>query len=190
MERRRFLSVLAAPVGSSLAGGAAGETSPVVHRLKGTRKFPNSVLPALVYPGALAAGEGLASAFEALFARNGWGNSWRNGLYKVHHYHSTAHEVLGVYRGEVRVCLGGEDGVRVTLRAGDVAVLPAGVAHKNESQSSDFAVVGAYPEGTSPDMQYGEEGERPRADQNIARVKLPASDPVKGKTGALTRLWR
>jgi uncharacterized protein YjlB len=108
----------------------------------------------------------------------------------VHHYHSTAHEVLGVYRGEVRVCLGGEDGTRVTLRAGDVAVLPAGVAHKNEQQSSDFAVVGAYPEGTSPDMNYGEDGERPRADKNIAALTLPPSDPVQGKDGALTRLWR
>jgi uncharacterized protein YjlB len=78
----------------------------------------------------------------------------------------------------------------MTLRAGDVAVLPAGVAHKNESQSNDFAVVGAYPEGTSADLRYGEKGERPRTDQNIAAVKRPPADPVQGKTGALVRLWR
>ncbi len=165
-------------------------STPKTFRLKDSGKFPNSSLPVLVYEGVFAPAEGLAAAFENLFERNGWAESWRNGLYKVHHYHSTAHEVLGVYRGEVRVRLGGDDGERVTLRAGDVAVLPAGVAHKNESQSPDFAVVGAYPEGTSPDLKYGEKGERPRVDENIAKVRLPASDPVHGKAGALVRLWR
>jgi uncharacterized protein YjlB len=132
----------------------------------------------------------LASRFEALFEQNGWTGSWRNGLYRTHHYHSTAHEVLGVYRGSVKVRLGGPEGPVVELRAGDVAVIPAGVAHKNEAQSDDFAVVGAYPTGTSPDMQYGKAGERPRTDRNIAAVALPESDPTTGKNGALTRLWR
>jgi uncharacterized protein YjlB len=170
----------------------AGESvkDPKTYRLKDGGKFPNSPLPALVYTGVFAPSDGLARAFETLFEKNGWNDSWRNGLYKVHHYHSTAHEVLGVYRGEVRICLGGEDGQRVTLRAGDVAVLPAGVAHKNENQSDDFAVVGAYPDGTSPDLKYGENGERPRTDKNIAAVPLPPADPVQGKAGALTRLWR
>ena len=191
VRRRQFLSILAAPLAPTPSGAAelAGK-APKTYRLKDSGKFPNSLLPALVYARVLTEGEGLAQAFEKLFEKNGWTGSWRNGLYKVHHYHSTAHEVLGVYRGEVTVCLGGEDGMHVTLRAGDVAVLPAGVAHKNERQSSDFAVVGAYPEGTSPDLRYGEPGERPRSDENIRRVKLPGSDPVQGKSGALVRLWR
>jgi uncharacterized protein YjlB len=148
--------------------------------------FPNSRLPVLIYRGVLATPE--ASAFERMFEANGWSSSWRNGLFAVHHYHSTAHEVLGIYSGHVTARLGGERGRSVTLAAGDVAVIPAGVAHKNDGASADFRVVGAYPRGTSPDMQYGKPGERPGSDRNIARVGLPAADPVRG--GALAGLWR
>jgi len=93
--------------------------------------FPNSRLPALFYRGAFATGRDLGPAFENLFGRNGWTGSWRNGLYSFHHYHSTAHEVLGIHRGSVKVMLGGEKGRLVTLTAGDVIVIPAGVAHRN-----------------------------------------------------------
>jgi uncharacterized protein YjlB len=78
----------------------------------------------------------------------------------------------------------------VRLTAGDVVVIPAGVAHKNDGASSDFRVVGAYPDGTGPDMQYGKPGERPGTDRNIAAVPSPAADPVHGSAGPLTRLWR
>jgi uncharacterized protein YjlB len=165
-------------------------TQPKAFHLKDTGTFPNSALPVLVYAQALAQRGDLAAAFEALFEKHGWSGAWRNGLYTLHHYHSTAHEVLGVYRGEVSVCLGGEEGLRVALHAGDVAVLPAGVAHKNESQSSDFAVVGAYPDGTSPDMNYGKGAERPRTDERIRALALPVADPVCGKSGPLVELWR
>jgi uncharacterized protein YjlB len=161
---------------------------PRAELLSETAEFPNSRFPALVYEAVVTSGD-LASRFEALFAENGWTGSWRNGLYRQHHYHSTAHEVLGVYRGHVSVRLGGRTGPLITLRAGDVAVIPAGVAHKNESQSPDFAVVGAYPDGTHPDMQYGKPGERPSADHSIARVAKPLRDPVLGSDGALSRLW-
>lgn len=188
--RRELVAALVAPIVTSGAPAEAATKDPRTLHVKDDGKFPNSSLPVLLYERALPVTEGLADRFEELFEANGWTGSWRNGLYRVHHYHSTAHEVLGVYRGEVRVCLGGESGERVTLRAGDVAVLPAGVAHKNEHQSSDFAVVGAYPAGTSADLKYGEAGERPRADAAIKAVPLPPSDPVQGERGALVRLWR
>jgi uncharacterized protein YjlB len=149
--------------------------------------FPNSRLPVLIYRAVLATPE--AAAFEALFEANGWSSSWRNGLYGVHHYHSTAHEVLGLYGGRVNARLGGQRGRSVTLVAGDVIVIPAGVAHKNDGASADFRVVGAYPVGTSPDMQYGRPGERPGTDRSIARVGLPAGDPVRGG-GAMALLWK
>ena len=149
--------------------------------------FPNSRLPVLIYRGALASPS--AAAFEEMFEANGWSSAWRNGLFSVHHYHSTAHEVLGIYEGRVNARLGGGRGTLVTLVAGDVVVIPAGVAHKNEGASADFRVVGAYPVGTSPDMQYGKPGERPAADRNIARVGLPAGDPVRGG-GAIASRWK
>jgi len=152
--------------------------------------FPNSRLPLVVFRDALTpAGPDPARVVEEAFHANGWGDGWRNGIYPYHHYHSTAHEVLGVYRGSATVQLGGQRGVTLDVHPGDVIVIPAGVAHKNLGQSDDFAVVGAYPDGQRMDMNYGTPGERPAADERIARVALPRKDPVYGAAGPLRRLW-
>jgi uncharacterized protein YjlB len=178
-------------------------------------RFPNNGdLPLLLYPGAMTVGaaasrkrpsgetsggptvpaersdEALAFAIEGTFHRNGWSGSWRNGIYGVHHYHSTAHEALGVYSGSARVKLGGESGPEFEIRAGDVVVIPAGVAHKRTASSADFAVVGAYPDGQRPDMCYGSDEERPRAETNIRRVSFPRKDPVYGDGGPLLDEWK
>jgi uncharacterized protein YjlB len=145
----------------------------------------------LVYPQALAsAGPDPAALFEKRFTKNHWPAAWRNGVYGFHHYHSAAHEVLGVFSGSARVRFGGENGVVLEVKAGDVVVIPAGVSHKNLGASRDFGVVGAYPKGQRWDMQYGKPGERPAADARIARVDMPAADPVLGETGPLVPLWR
>jgi uncharacterized protein YjlB len=161
------------------------------HLLKDDGTYPNNErLPLLVYQGVLNLSEdNPAGSIEDLFAANGWGSSWRNGIYGYHHYHSTAHEVLGVYSGSARVQFGGEHGVTLSVSPGDVVIIPAGVAHKNLGASQNFRVVGAYPRGQSWDMNYGNADERPRADQNIARVPLPGSDPVYGADGPLFDHW-
>jgi uncharacterized protein YjlB len=165
---------------------------PEAHRLADDGTIPNNPeLPLLLYRQALTpAGADPARAFEDLFARHGWAGSWRNGIYPFHHYHSTAHEVLGIARGRVHTRLGGEGGLSVELAAGDVVVLPAGTGHKNEGASPDLLVVGAYPPGQDWDLCRGEPGERPRVLASIAAVPLPAADPVRGPDGPLTRLWR
>jgi uncharacterized protein YjlB len=162
-----------------------------VHLFADDGTFPNSRFPVLIYTAAVAlTSRDPASAFEALFDGNGWGGaSWRNGLFQAHHYHSTAHEVLGIYSGKVRIQLGGPKGKALDVQAGDVVVIPAGVAHKNVSASGDFRVVGAYPAGTSADLNFGKVGERPETDRNIARVAVPATDPVEGKRGTLVTRW-
>ena len=58
--------------------------------------FPNSTLPLLLYEQALLAGAAGAQEFEALFEANGWPAAWRASVFPYHHYHSTAHEALGV----------------------------------------------------------------------------------------------
>jgi uncharacterized protein YjlB len=171
------------------AQGQHSRTEPEALVFADDGTFPNSRLPVLIYRGVLATPN--AAAFEDMFEANGWSSAWRNGLFSVHHYHSTAHEVLGIYEGRVNARLGGGGGggKLVTLVAGDVVVIPAGVAHKNDGASADFRVVGAYPLGTSPDMQYGKPGERPGTDRNIARVGMPAGDPVRGAV-AIATLWK
>jgi len=126
----------------------------------------NPALPLLVYRGVLAGNADPAGAFEALFQRHGWPDAWRNGIYAHHHYHSTAHEVLGIARGTARVRLGGESGRSVELCAGDVVVIPAGVAHKRESASGDLLVVGAYPAGQNPDICRADPAGRAVAQRN------------------------
>jgi uncharacterized protein YjlB len=163
-----------------------------VHQLQFTDDgtFPNSHLPLLVYPKGIVPGSSdLVTFFEACFTRNGWPAAWRNGIYGFHHYHSTAHEVLGICRGRARVQMGGASGDVLTVTAGDAVVIPAGVAHKNLGASDDFLVVGAYPEGQSWDMNDGSPGERPQTDENIRTVRLPAADPLMGSAGPLTHHW-
>ena len=62
--------------------------------------------------------------FEMLFDSNGCPPRWRNGIYSFHHYHSNAHEVLGIANGNARVQLGGPHGLAVAVAAGDCVLLP------------------------------------------------------------------
>ncbi len=163
-----------------------------IHRLiTDDKTYPNNGrLPLLAYRGVLQLpADDPARGVEELFHANGWGGSWRNGIFGYHHYHSTAHEALGVYSGNARVQLGGPKGPEFEIQQGDVIVIPAGVAHKNLGSSIDFRVVGAYPAGQRPDMNTGKASERPQADRNIARVGMPKLDPVFSDTGPLIRLW-
>ena len=167
-----------------------GEATIELYRLADDGAIPNNAaLPLIVYRGALPPSGDVAATFETLFARNGWSGGWRADIFAYHHYHSTAHEVLGIASGQARVRFGGEGGESVEVRTGDVVVVPAGVGHKRESASADLVVVGAYPEGRRPDLNTGNSGERPRVLANISRLPVPAADPVFGETGPLTRPW-
>ncbi len=154
-------------------------------------RFPGNALPVLLYRQAVTfRSPDPARDIEALFTSNGWTDTWRNGIFDFHHYHATAHEVLGCSRGWVLVQLGGPSGTEVRLEAGDVAVLPAGTAHKNLEDSGDYQIIGAYPPGQSVDMRYGDPGERPAADHEISNVALPRTDPVHGSMGPLLEEWK
>src|SRR5262249_42436092 len=104
-------------------------------------------------------------------------------------YHSTEHAVPGIYAGSARVRLGGEHGQSVELRAGDVVVIPAGVAHKRESASPDLLGIGAYPRGQRPDICRAEPAVHDKAVTNIAAVPFPAADPVTGRAAPLLDCW-
>ncbi len=131
-----------------------------------------------------------AETIEHVFQEHGWNGVWRNGIFGYHHFHATAHEVLGVATGTVTVQLGGDEGPILELEPGDVVILPAGVAHKNIDSSDDFVVVGAYPPGQIWDVNTGGDDERARVDQSIGEVPLPTTDPIYGADGPLVSLWR
>ncbi len=154
---------------------------PETHRFEDDGAIPNSNLPVLVYH------DGDRDGFEELFADNGWLGAWRNGIFDFHHFHSTAHEVLGVVSGSARVMLGGPSGREFEVRAGDVLVLPAGTGHCNLGSSEDFLVVGAYPDSMRWDIRRGDPDEHDEVLANIRAVPLPSKDPV---GGALSELWR
>jgi uncharacterized protein YjlB len=142
-------------------------------------QFPNSALPVLIYKAALKLpDEHAAKIIEDIFEKNNWTNSWRNGIYDYHHYHSITHEVLGVYSGHTIVQLGGPGGITQLIEKGDIIIIPAGVAHKNVGPETDFKCVGAYPGGSDYDIKKGEPHDRPGADINIKKVLLPENDPV------------
>jgi uncharacterized protein YjlB len=149
----------------------------------------NDRLALLVYASAVACDRpDPAVLFEQAFDAHSWPSAWRNGIFPYHHYHSTAHEALGVYRGTVSVRFGGEDGVIVAASAGDVIIVPAGVAHKCVGHSADLGIVGAYPRGQIPDTCDGSNYTEDR--RTIAGLGIPQMDPVFGDSGPMLDHWR
>ncbi len=161
--------------GKRKAPDLAQARKPHAVRFKDDGLVPNHPRwPLVIYRGGVDLDEGHdpAAVIEDLFEANGWEDTWRDGIYDYMHYHSRIHEVLGI-----------------ALKAGDVAILPAGTGHQRLSADADFLVVGAYPRaGTYDECTTVED--RPRALKTISKVPLPRKDPVYGNGGPLSKLWK
>lgn len=146
-------------------------------------------LPVLIYRGAAGIGTApdSAAALEALFHHHGWQPRWRSAIYDFHHYHSSAHEVLGVAHGTATLVLGGPGGHEVQVRRGDVVLLPAGTGHRLLRAEEGFQVVGAYPPEQSWDICRS--APTPDMLERIAHLPFPASDPVAGIDGPMLQQW-
>jgi uncharacterized protein YjlB len=170
-------------------------TTPRLYFFEDDGEFPNSRLPVLIYSQVFSArgSEGSQWIMDH-FAQNHWGNAWDDGIYSYHHYHSKVHEALGIYNGKALIQLGGPQGQQVSIQAGDVIVIPAGVAHK-KIQGESLGVVGAYPDAnidTHVDqICEGERALRSQALFNLSHVPIPSMDPVLGSyREGLTLLWK
>lgn len=149
--------------------------------------IPNSGLPLLVYRAALPADP---AAIEQAFAAHRWPPAWRDGVHPFHHFHANTHEALGVARGSAKVQFGGPTGQALTVQAGDVVVVPAGVGHCNLAQTPDLLIVGAYPDNAPrPDMHRGRTSDHVRVLRDVAAVPMPNADPVLGPDGPLRDAW-
>lgn len=136
------------------------------YHLPPTPLIPNSPRPLLHYQGVLAprpdgAHCDAAEAYK-LFTQNDWRVSWifRYGPTQLSHFHSRAHECMAVLSGTATIRFGVADtsddldentngssreegGVEIEAAAGDVFVIPAGVAHKtyNTKPEAEFALL-------------------------------------------------
>ena len=170
-------------------------TNPSIISLKlhANKNFPNSKLDILIYKGACVLPKQknkAADILQKIFLKNGWSNTWRNGIYTFHHYHSTTHEVLGICSGKASVILGGPRGKTISLEMGDVLILPAGVGHKCLQASKSFLCIGAYPQGKDYDTNLGKASELEAALKRIKKLGIPSKDPVFGKQGFLKSFWK
>ncbi len=148
-----------------------------------TAEIPNNSLPVLLFRGIVPHdASDKPGIFRRAFRKNGWVGVWTDTIYDYTHFHSNAHEVLGIGEGEVTLRLGGESGRRVRVKAGDMLVIPAGVGHRRLGGDDGLKVVGAYPRGQAHfDMK--------RSGRRIPKVPLPKTDPFAGAEGALIRFW-
>jgi uncharacterized protein YjlB len=178
--------------GRRQARALAQPRKPHTVRFKDDGLIPNHPRwPLMIYRSAVDLGEShdRAAVIKDLFEANGWGETWRDGIYDYVHYHSRVHEVLGVASGKGRVRFGGAKGRIFTLKAGDVVILPAGTGHQCLSADDDFLVVGAYPAAGTYD-ECAAVDDRSRALKTIPKVPVPRKDPVYGAGGSLSKLWK
>ncbi len=148
----------------------------------------NRSLPVIVYSCAFDPGaRNLGDHIDHYFAQHDWPVQWHDGVFDYHHFHSTAHEVLGVIAGAAELIVGGPGGRPLRIAAGDVLLLPAGTGHCLVSREDAFQVAGGYPKGQQWDIRR--DALTPDELRAMDALPFPACDPVYGKNGPLIEQW-
>ena len=163
---------------------------PTTYLFKPKGGIPNSALPLLVWPGRLPADGRNGRAACALFERNGWSGTWVDTFLPFWHFHTRGHEVLACVSGGAEIGFGGENGVTLDVNAGDVCLVPAGVAHRRGAASADFQMAGGYPPGQQGNIFRVGEMDDAQVEMEIATLALPQRDPVSGLANGVVEYWR
>lgn len=137
------------------------------YHLRPTALIPNSPRPLLHYkrvlPTQATADNNSEQVIDVIksfdtFEDNGWKVAWLNryGPTQPSHFHSEAHECMGIISGTASIRFGAADtsddldenttgsawedgGVVLEAEAGDVFVIPSGVAHKTHNTKPEAA---------------------------------------------------
>lgn len=204
-----------------------------------TRLMPNSPLP-LIHYVSLFHPDVTPSHVNDVLISNGWSSKWlvRYGPNQKSHYHSKAHEAMVVLSGSARILFGVADmysddrtdnygdlgqeagGIELDAKAGDVFVLPAGLAHKSYKPTpslgfkrlspgdghdvteedmktvmetvelSGFTMLGAYVKDGC-DHDFLIGGENEGDYEAVWNVPVPEADPVLGRSQeGICSLWK
>jgi uncharacterized protein YjlB len=200
------------------------------YHLPPTALVPNSPRPLIHYRNLFPNPQDRSpTTLHHRFASNGWSTQWiwRYGKDQTSHYHSSAHECMVVLTGTARIRFGVADvsdhaspersseegGVEIEARAGDVFILPAGIAHKTYETApvaelklltpgdghaveveglegvelTGFTMMGSYPDGSEWTFNVGGDSEDY---QQVWDVPKPEKDPVLGdESEGLCTLW-
>lgn len=207
--------------------------------LKPTSLIPNSPQPLLHYKGLLSKSERSPAEINDIFEKNEWKTQWitRYARTQASHYHSGIHECMAVLTGTATIRFGVADtskdldkntwggatekgGIEIAAHAGDVFVIPAGVAHKTFNASPDapfamltpgkgrgveaenvrhalenialsgFTMIGAYPKNCG-DWDFSLGGEDVGNFERTWTVPRPDKDPFLGTASeGLCRYWK
>ncbi|KAK4504197.1 hypothetical protein PRZ48_005113 [Zasmidium cellare] len=177
-------------------------SDPEVYWTNPTPHSPNSKLPVLVYRNVLPPDHSVESTSKA-FEDNQW---VKGGVFKhvpIAHYHANTHECYAAIRGSTRWGFGSlygvgplddqSTGITFDMKAGDIAVHAAGVAHKNVESSEDYEYVGLYPKD-APHWNNNYCNDDPVVTKLKAeaakQVSFPDHDPIYGLDGPLPRIWK
>ncbi|KAH7141755.1 hypothetical protein EDB81DRAFT_843285 [Dactylonectria macrodidyma] len=155
-----------------------------------TELIPNSPRPLLHYKNVLKKSPNSSSRDPVevwrMFDKNEWKVSWifRYRSTQYSHYHSKAHECMAVLSGTARIRFGVADtsddleestdgsayengGVELEAEAGDIFIIPAGVAHKtyDTKPEAEFKLL-------TPGFGHGIEVERENMEKVLAGIQL------------------
>lgn len=146
--------------------------------------IPNSDRPLLALDSAIERLDATAAKVERRFAENGWQGTWTYTVFDYWHFHVEGHEVLACVAGQASIGFGGNDargGIAITMKPGDVVIVPAGVGHKRLEGTPNFQVTGAYPPGQNGRITRAGAMSVDDARHAVSRLSDPATHPLNGR---------